>query len=98
MNLETILAKMQDKASKIDPINATLKLSVDDLHIYVDGTGDSNVITQEDKEADCVISTSEETMKGILSGNTNAMMAVMMGKIKIKGDQGVAMKVQPLLS
>jgi len=55
MNLETILAGMQEKANKLDPIKATLKLAVGDLNIYVDGTGDTNVNTQEDKEADCVI-------------------------------------------
>ena len=98
MNLETILAGMQEKASNLDPINATLKLSIDDMNIYVDGTGDSNVISQEDKEADCVISASKETMMSLMSGDVNPMMAVMTGKVKIKGDMGVAMKVQSLLS
>jgi putative sterol carrier protein len=39
-----------------------------------------------------------DTMKELLSGDSNPMMAVMMGKVKIKGDMGVAMKVQSLLA
>lgn len=98
MNLEAIFAGMQEKAAKLDPINATLKLAVGDLNVYVDGTGDSNVITQEDKEADCVITASMETMQKLMAGDLNPMMAVMTGKVSIKGDMGVAMKVQSLLS
>ena len=97
MNLESVLAGMQEKAGKMDPINATLKLAIDDLVVYVDGTGDSNVISQDDKDADCVISTSMETMQKLMTGDVNPMMAVMTGKVKIKGDMGVAMKIQSLL-
>ena len=98
MDLEKILAGIQGKAAALDPINATLKLSIGDMHIYVDGTGESNQVTQSDNDADCVISASEETMAKLLSGDVNPMMAVMTGKVKIKGDMGIAMKVQSLLS
>ena len=97
MNLEAIYAGIKEKAGNLDSIGATLKMVVDDQIIYVDGTGDNNVVSQDDKDADCVISTSMDTMKELLSGNSNPMMAVMMGKVKIKGDMGVAMKVQSLL-
>ncbi|MFK8005475.1 MAG: SCP2 sterol-binding domain-containing protein [Saprospiraceae bacterium] len=97
MNLEAIYSNMKEKAANLDPIGATLKIVVDEHVVYVDGTGDANEVSQEDKEAECVISTSMDTMKELLSGNSNPMMAVMMGKVKIKGDMGVAMKVQSLL-
>lgn len=98
MNLEAIYSNMKEKAANLDPIGATLKMVVDEHVVYVDGTGDKNEVSQEDKEADCVISTSMDTMKELLSGDSNPMMAVMMGKVKIKGDMGVAMKVQSLLA
>ncbi len=97
MNLESIYAGIKEKASNLDSIGATLKMVVDEQIIYVDGTGEGNAVSQDDKEADCVITTSMDTMKELLSGNSNPMMAVMMGKVKIKGDMGVAMKVQSLL-
>ena len=84
MNVEAILTNMKEKAAKLDPINATLKITVDEMIVYVDGTGDANVVSQDDKEADCVISASQETMGKLMSGDVNPMMAVMTGKVKIK--------------
>jgi len=64
----------------------------------VDGTGDKNVVTSNDGEADCVITTSMDTFEKLKTGALNPMMAVMTGKVKIKGDMGIAMKLQSLLS
>ena len=46
----------------------------------------------------CVITTSIETLDGIRKGDINAMSAVMTGKVKIKGDMGLAMKLPSLIS
>jgi len=51
----------------------------------------------DDNEADCTISTSMDTLLGLQSGDVNPMMAVMSGKIKIKGDMSLAMKLQSLV-
>jgi putative sterol carrier protein len=47
-------------------------------------------------EADCTISTSEETFRKIAAGEQNPTTAYMTGKLKIKGDMGAAMKLQKL--
>ncbi len=98
MDVTAILSTLNERASSVDPIGATLKMVVDEHKIFVDGTGDTNVVTAEDKEADCTITTSLETLQGLQSGDVNPMMAVMSGKIKIQGDMGLAMKLQSLLS
>jgi len=36
---------------------------------------------------------SVEDALGLISGDLNPMMAYMMGKLKIKGDMGIAMKI-----
>jgi putative sterol carrier protein len=41
---------------------------------------------------------SGDTLERLKNGDLNAMMAVMSGKIKIKGDMSLAMKLQNLLS
>lgn len=97
MDLDTIIAGMNAKAAGVSPIGASIKFQLDDHIVHVDGTGDANVISTDDKEADCVIISSMETFKGLQSGDLNPMMAVMSGKVKIKGDMGVAMKLQSLL-
>lgn len=97
MDATALVEQFNEKAKTVDPIGATLKLVVDDYNVFIDGTGDSNVVSMEDKEADCTISTSMETLQGLQSGDVNPMMAVMGGKIKIKGDMGIAMKLQSLV-
>ncbi len=97
MDAEAMLAQLNQQAASASPIGATLKMEIDELIVYIDGTGDANVISQDDKEADCVITASKETMLALSSGDLNPMMAVMGGKIKIKGDMGVATKLQSLM-
>ena len=66
--------------------------------IFIDGTGDENQISTDDKEADCRITVSREVLEKLRDGDLNPMMAVMGGQVKIAGDMGLAMKVQSLLS
>ncbi len=97
MNLENILGPIQKKAASVDPIGNTLKFNVGDGILYIDGTGDANQVSTEDKEADCTVKISPEDLQGLMNGSLNPMMAFMSGKIKIDGDMGVAMKLQSLL-
>lgn len=97
MDINIILAGINAQAASASPIGASIKFQLDDHIIYVDGKGVSNVISTDDKEADCLIISSMDTFKALQSGDLNPMMAVMSGKVKIKGDMGVAMKLQSLL-
>ncbi len=98
MSLDSILEKLNAQAENISPIGATVKFELDEHTIFIDGTGDKNVVSSDDREADCVITTTLETFQKLKSGDLNPMMAVMTGKIKIKGDMGIAMKLQSLMS
>ena len=97
MDFSVIVDQIQEQAQNVAPIGASIKFMLDDNPLFIDGTGDTNVISTEDKEADCTITTSVETLVKLKSGDLNPMMAVMSGKIKIKGDMGLAMKLQSLL-
>lgn len=97
MSLEAIKGVVEQQAANIKPLGATFKFVLDDHPIYIDGTGESNIVSEEDKDADCVIITSAETLSKMKSGDLNPMMAVMSGKVKIKGDMGLAMKLQSLI-
>jgi putative sterol carrier protein len=55
-------------------------------------------VTNQDKEAECTISTAMDELDKIIKGETNAMAAVMFGKLKISGNMGVAMKLQNLFA
>lgn len=95
--IEEALDQIKTQAANISPLGATFKFMLDEQPIFIDGTGESNEVTNEDKEADCTITTSIETLQKLKSGDLNPMMAVMSGKIKIKGDMGLAMKLQSLV-
>ena len=96
--LADIVSKMKPQAESADAIGSTLKFAFGGGEfIHIDGTGDTNVLTTEDKESDCTINVSKEDLAAVAAGDLNPMMAVMSGKIKIDGDMGVAMKLQSLL-
>ncbi len=46
-----------------------------------------------DSQAACVISTSDKTFEGMMTGKVNVPMAFVMRKIKVKGDSGLAAKM-----
>ena len=66
--------------------------------------GDDGVIviadgaaSDEDRDTDCTLKLSSDNLTKLLAGKLNPMTAVMMGKIKINGDMGVAMKLSKLI-
>ena len=97
MDFSEVTAQIAKQASNIDALGATFKFVLDDNPIFIDGTGEENEVSNEDKEADCTVETTVEILSQLRSGDLNPMMAVMSGKIKIKGDMGLAMKLQSLI-
>ncbi|MDP4712412.1 MAG: SCP2 sterol-binding domain-containing protein [Saprospiraceae bacterium] len=98
MNFDQLYDVFQAQGHKIPVIGKTLKLVLEEGPIYIDMSGEATAISKEDKEADCTVTTTTATLQGLKDGSVNAMMAVMSGKIKVKGDMSIAMKLQALLS
>ena len=94
---ETIVEEIRKQAENVSPLGAKLKFLLDDNVLMIDGSGDKNIVGTEDGEAQTTIITSIENLIKLKSGELNPMMAVMGGKVKIKGDMGLAMKLQSLL-
>ena len=93
-----IFEAIKTQAANVGPFNAKLKFVLDDEIILIDGSdGQSNIVTTNDVDADTVIICKKETFLKLQSGDLNPMMAVMSGKVKIKGDMGLAMKLQSLI-
>ena len=97
MGIESSLEAITKQAANVAPFGAKLKFVLGEDVILIDGTGDSNIVSQNDEEAGCTISTEADTFMQLKNGELNPMMAVMTGKIKIKGDMGLAMKLQSLI-
>lgn len=54
--------------------------------------------TTTDRDTDCTITLSRENLGKLLTGKLNPMTGVVMGKMKVSGDLGVAMRLSKLLA
>jgi putative sterol carrier protein len=68
----------------------------EDEIIHLDDTVSPAQVANEKQDAPCDIKITLENFDKMLGGNLNPMMAFMMGKMKIDGDKGVAMKLASL--
>ena len=98
MTLIAFTDMVRQTATTAPNLGKSIKLELDEGVVHIDLTQDQAVVTNEDKPADTVVKTSIKTLQGLRDGSINPMMAMMSGKLKIKGDMGLAMKLQSLLS
>jgi putative sterol carrier protein len=98
MSLESVTEKVRQKLAMSPSLNAKVKFDIVDLgFIFVDGTQNPPAIHNDDQEADLVLSTKPEIFEGLMNGTQDPNIAFMMGKIKIKGSMGLAMKLNSIL-
>lgn len=89
---------LRERVGEDAGLDATIKFDFgDDGIIFFDGESTPNTVTNEDREADCTITMSFENFQKLVDGELNPTTAFMMGKLKIDGSMGVAMKLQGLL-
>jgi putative sterol carrier protein len=94
---ETVDAAVAALRDRLD--GATLPGSVkfvilDEGSVMIDDAG----VRAEDGDADCTMTASAQTFRGILDGDVNPTGAFMTGKLRVDGDMGLAMKLGGLLS
>jgi len=56
-----------------------------------------NQASTQDRDADCTIRLSKDNLTKLLTGKLNPMTGVALGKLKVSGNMGVAMKLGQLL-
>lgn len=98
MSLSDTTAAVEKLAAASDSLGSTVKFAFNGGEgvVYIDGSGDPNVVSNDDKEADCTVNVDLEDFNALLSGDLNPMGAFMSGKLQIDGDMGVAMKLSSL--
>ncbi len=93
MSLETLTERIRTVVGTESSMTARVKFDTDEGVVFIDTTQVPNQVTNEDQEADCTLEISAKNALKMLDGDLNPMTAFMMGKLKVKGDMGVAMKV-----
>ena len=96
MTIENIITKVSEMAGSSSALDASIKFNFGDSQIVIDGTGDTNIVSSDDIEAQCTIDISLDDFESMLSGDLSPMAAFMGGQIKVSGDMSVAMKLQGL--
>ncbi len=100
MNFDQIVDEVRSRATDLTDLNHTVLFDLgDDGKILIDATGDEVVITPnpDDDEAETTLALSTENAQKLVSGDLNPMVAFTMGKLKIFGSKGVALKLSSLL-
>ncbi|MBO9473719.1 SCP2 sterol-binding domain-containing protein [Shimia sp. R10_1] len=92
--LEEIAAQMRE-GLKDKAFDSTLKFDCGDAGVLVLADGTASV---EDRETDCTIKISADNLIKLLAGDLKPTTALMLGKLKVSGDMGVAMKMGQLLA
>lgn len=94
-------AKNPEMATSLDAIFA-FRITGDDGGEWtlrlLEGTEKGFVETGLAEDANVVVTMKSKVWLDIFNDKTNPMKAFMMGRIKVKGDMGLAMKIQNIIS
>lgn len=74
--------------------DGSLKFDCGDDGVVVLADNQASIV---DRDTDCTIRISQDNLVKLLTGKLNPMTGVAMGKLKVSGNMGVAMKLGQLL-
>ena len=98
MSLENITSGVQARLMDLTGLNYSVKFDMGEEGIvFVDGRSNPPGLSNDDEEADCTIRLSPESMEKMIAGTLNPTLAYSMGKLKVDGSMGVALKVASML-
>ncbi len=100
MGFDELVGAVNAQADKLKELNHTVLFDLgDDGKILLDATGDTVKVTPnpENDEAETTLALSAENMAKLIAGDLNPMVAFTMGRLKVFGSKGIAMKLASLL-
>lgn len=99
MSFQTVEAKIKGALPQLMGLNATVRFDMgDDGILFLDGNSmPVSISTDTEKEADCTIKITSDNLVKLIDGQLNPMLAFTMGKLKVAGSTGIAMKLSSML-
>jgi putative sterol carrier protein len=98
MSLARLTDELRRRAAENPPLGHKIKFDLgEEGIIHWDGTGEAAAVSNADADADTVIRLSAEDFEQLMKGTLDPTVAFMLGKLKIEGKMGVAMKLSTLL-
>lgn len=65
--------------------------------IRIDGSGETTKVSNEAGDGDATIRLSSDTLSRLMNGSMSATKAVMMGRVSLRGDASLALKLASFL-
>ena len=99
-DLDDLVGEMTNQADKLKELNHSVLFDLgDDGKILLDATGDEIKITPspESEDAETTLVLSSENLVKLMNGDLNPMVAFTLGKLKVFGSKGIALKLSSLL-
>ncbi len=98
MNLDAITEQLRTRVGEDSGLGAKVKVDFGgDGVVFIDATASPNTVSNDDIEADCTIAISVSDFESLMAGDLDPTTAFMMGKLKVDGDMGIAMKLSSVL-
>jgi putative sterol carrier protein len=98
MGLRNLTEMIRRKVGMESHLGAVLKFDLgDEGVIVIDATVSPNAVDNEDREAQCTLSTTSDDLDAILRGKLEAMAAFGQGRLRLAGDMSLAMKLGDLV-
>ena len=98
MTLDQLTTRLANRMATRSGLDATLKFDFgSDGIIFVDGTVQPYTVSNENREADCVIAIAKDDFVQITKGELDGHMAFMTGRLSITGNMAIAMKLPSVL-
>jgi len=99
MSIDAVEEGFREKLEMMSSLDSKVAYDFgDDGLIFIDATVSPPTMGREDLGSDCTIKISLENFEKLATGDLDPMMAFTMGKLKVEGNMGIAMKLSSLLN
>lgn len=96
---ESLIAAMRARAASLRSLGYRVKFVLTDTDetILLDAVGGRLTIATEQGDADAILHLSSTDLHKLIAGKLSPMLAFSLGKLRVDGSKGVAMKLASLL-
>jgi putative sterol carrier protein len=94
MTLAELTERVRNAVGAESGLDATIKFDFgEEGIIYIDGLSKPNAVNNEDKDSKITIKVSRENFEKIIDDKLNPKIALMTGRMRLRGDIRIAMRL-----